>query len=138
MIFKKTNAYAVFNNHMARCRHPEFLTFYKPEELSKHDVYLSEDLQSGFWLSEDGEIGNLFSLNQYGKETLQYAISLGGKHLYCFDGFLRKYYESFGFTVYRYDLWNDAYAPQGWDFVKNGKPSVISMYLYRQYDDNTN
>jgi hypothetical protein len=63
--------------------------------------FLSTSGRSGFMLTPEGEIQNLFSTEHAGAAALEEAIREGGTRLDCFDGFLPRFYERFGFREVR-------------------------------------
>ena len=64
--------------------------------------YLTLDVNSGYGIREDGELVHLFStIKGRGKELVHAAIWDGANHLNCFDGYLVRFYEGFGFTETR-------------------------------------
>jgi hypothetical protein len=120
---------ARFNRALLQARHQEFLTIYSEDELLKHNMYLSDDEQSGFWISEQGEIGNLFSLNHHGADAIYAAQDVAGVWLQCFQGFLSEFYHKHGFRITSRIPWDEAFAPPEWDYTKNGTPNVVNMHL---------
>jgi hypothetical protein len=45
----------------------------------------------------------------------------------CFDPYLPRLYNAYGFQAYDAWAFNDEYAPAGWDFEKFGRPDVVFM-----------
>lgn len=68
---------------------------------SGYCVFLSTSGRSGFMLTPEGEIQNLFSTEHAGAAGLEQAIREGGTRLDCFDGFLPQFYGRFGFREVR-------------------------------------
>lgn len=74
----------------------------KPEEMSlTARYYLTEDGQSGFGVTTDGELIGVFSLERgRGDQLVAAAILMGARRLDCFDGYLPKLYARHGFSEY--------------------------------------
>ncbi|MFF3249721.1 hypothetical protein ACFYWP_01645 [Actinacidiphila glaucinigra] len=72
----------------------------KPGEMPTGARYfVTSDLRSGFGIDADGTLIGLFSLVKgRGEELVWGAVDRGASKLDCFDGFLPKYYERFGFV----------------------------------------
>jgi hypothetical protein len=101
----------------------EFLSHTSAEDLVKNNakIYLSEDEQNGFIISKYGDLQNVFSRNHKGKESIKLALENGAETLDCFDGFLPKYYEQFGFKEYKRE--------KNW---VPGEPDVVYMRLEKK------
>ena len=115
-------------------RFAPYVTRYTPTEYRKMKArcYLSETGESGFAIKPDGDVISVFSRPgaREGKWAVWAAIANGGKKLDCFDGFLAKeFYPAFGFKEYDRWKWDDQYAPEGWDYDRNGRPDVVLMRL---------
>jgi DNA (cytosine-5)-methyltransferase 1 len=95
--------------------------------------YLSMDGYTGFFVSVEGELRNLFNYGQRGrgKDAVRLAIAKGGVRLDCFDGFLVDYYQQFGFRETGRVTFDDQYAPAGWNYIKLGRPDVVFMEVTR-------
>lgn len=90
-----------------------------PREYSNKKLWLAHDGNSGYGLTHDGELVNVFSLVRgHGKAAVQHAVSQGAKHLTAFDGHLPKFYSQFGFA--------EAGRDKNWT---PGGPDVVSMRL---------
>lgn len=81
---------------------------------SGYSAFLSTSGRSGFMLTPEGEIQNLFSTEHAGAAALEQAIREGGTRLDCFDGFLPQFYERFGFREVRRE---SNWTPGGPDVV---------------------
>lgn len=92
----------------------------KPSELPLDAAFhLSDDGLSGFAINEGDELVALFSLIKgRGEALVLAAIDAGAARLDCFDGFLPRFYERFGFTEERRE---PNWTP--------GEPDVIWMRL---------
>ena len=131
MRFIKTDS-KEFNRQLLFSKRLEFVTLYTNEELDVCGLYVCIGGGVGFGLTPDKEIFNLFNntgTKLCGKEALDYAITKGGKKLFCFDGFLKEYYEKQGFRVVKRVRWNQDLAPDKWNYEKYGKPDVIWLEL---------
>ncbi len=127
MEFIKTDA-KEFNRQLCFSNRLFFLTVHTKEYLDKADLYVSIGGGVGFGLTDDKELFNLFNntgTKLCGREAMDYAISKGANKIFCFDGFLRKYYERVGFKIVRRAPWHDLSAPVSWDYKTYGKPDVI-------------
>lgn len=115
-------------------KYAAYVTRYTPAEYREMGArcYLSETRNSGFAIKPDGDVISVFSRpgGKEGKWAVWAAIANGGKKLDCFDGFLAKeFYPAFGFKEYDRWKWDDRYAPEGWDYERNGRPDVVLMRL---------
>lgn len=132
MEFIKTDA-KEFNRKLSFSSRLDFLTVHTEDYLNKADLYVATGGGVGFGLTRDKELINLFNntgTKLCGCEAINYAISKGADKVFCFDGFLRKYYERFGFEVVYAMPWNDDEAPESWDYEKYYQPDV--MWLERR------
>lgn len=92
-----------------------------PEDMPADALYLlSGDGKSGYGVSKENELIGLFSLVPgRGMDMVEEAISFDGvESLDCFDGFLPRYYEKFGFVEYK--------RKANWT---EGGPDVVYMRL---------
>lgn len=79
---------------------------------------------SGYAISQDGELINLFSLNRgRGGELIKDAVGNGAKHLNCYDGPLVAIYEKAGFKVIR----REPYDPDMAEITLPYCPDVVFM-----------
>ena len=53
------------------------------------------------------------------------SLKSGGNHLDCYDGYLPRLYGSIGFKPICKIKFNDEYAPDNWDFERDGRPDVV-------------
>ncbi|MEU9795046.1 hypothetical protein AB0E27_31415 [Streptomyces sparsogenes] len=93
----------------------------KPQEMPRGArYYLTADLQSGFGVASDGTLIGLFStVKGRGEDMVWDAVQhKGATRLDCFDGFLPKYYERFGFV--------ETERAANWT---PGEPDVVFMAL---------
>jgi hypothetical protein len=131
MEFIKTDA-REFNRQLSFSKRLEFFTIYPEATLDTWELYVSIDSGVGFALTPEGEIVNVFNntgVKLCGREAIQYAISKGGKRVFCIGEFLRKYYEALNFEVTETILWDDALAPACWTDSKYGRPRLFILEL---------
>jgi hypothetical protein len=134
--FIKTDARS-FNRQLVLSKRLEFLTVYTKEELDKVDLYI--DLSGGvsFGINPDNELFNFLNntgTKLCGREAVDYAIRKGARKVFCFDGFLRKYFEHRGFRLVKRESWNEELAPPGWDYAKYHKPPVVWLEIPASFD----
>lgn len=117
----------------------DFITHHTVENLKKKKarVYISADGKSGYAISKQGELLNLFSANgsKHGKYAMYEAVRNGARYLDCYDGFLPGYYNQFHFLESAREAWNPRYAPKHWNYKKYGKPDVVYMELGKGAED---
>ena len=131
MKFIKTDA-KEFNRQLLFSKRLEFLILYIIKELDSCELYIATGGGVGFGLTPEGDIFNLF--NNTGKkfcgsEALDFAKTKGGRKVFCFDGFLTRYYEKHGFRVITRVKWLKNLAPDNWNYEKYGKPDIIWLTL---------
>jgi hypothetical protein len=95
----------------------KFLSPYTVEMLIEHKarVFLSRDKKSGYCVTPEGDLQNVFSLNHRGTYAVKDAVKNGASTLDCFEPLLG-FYQKFGFAEYRRE---DNWTPGG--------PKVIFM-----------
>lgn len=123
-----------FNYYLTKSNWSEFITVHPESFLTKCVLRLvnREGGGAGFGITPDKELFNLFNntpTKGLGEVMVRAAIDLGAMKLFCFKGFLKEYYECFGFRVVKRELWNPEFAPVGWNYEKYGKPDVVWMEL---------
>lgn len=108
-----------------------WLTPYAPDEIkAKGFKTFMADEGVGYALTPDGDLVNVFNNSTRkgaGQDAVVHAISQGAKTLDALDGFLPDYYSKFGFKLTKRVKWDDNYAPQGWDYAKQGRPDIVYM-----------
>lgn len=115
-----------------------FLTPHTPESLreildSGGQIFLSDDGATGYILTGEGDFGGLFANKAKGAApgagtaALVDGIVRGAKTLDCFEPFLPRLYNQFGFKAKDALAFADEYAPDGWEFEKYGRPDVVFM-----------
>lgn len=124
--FSESLSYAVDHNNFG-----PYVDKQPPEKL-KEDVarvFLSGDKMAGVAVWPDGNIGALFKDKRapYQKaigELVLTALSVGGKKLDCYNGFLCNAYAEFGFIPVARVKFNPKYSPPNWR-KEFGEPDVI-------------
>lgn len=127
--------YPIFMDSLSKSRHPASLTWYTKNDYANKNANLFKvkGFDAGFAIAGDGDIisvHNNTNIKNVAPALIQKAIDLGGTHLdhYAYPR-LNEVYSGAGFQEYnRYD-WDDQYAPDNWDYEKNGRPSVIMRGL---------
>ncbi len=113
----------------SKSNRPQFLTPYTAEQLKGFELYMNKG-GIGYALTPEKDLVNVFNVSGQkgaGIDAVIDAIGRGAKTLDCYDGYLKKYYEEFGFKEYKSDPWNDLYTPENWNLKTYGKPDIIYM-----------
>lgn len=119
----------------------EFVTHYPPEVMAEKaargDRFFLNENGAGYIIDHEGDLQAVFNASDVrgmGRAALEEAIANGAVKLDAFDvpkeiaGVnLPEYYGQFGFVEVDRMPWNDAYAPQGWDYEKYGRPDIVFM-----------
>jgi lambda family phage portal protein len=110
----------------------KFMSPLEPNDLKDHKLYLSEDGKTGYALSPDGDLQNLFSTSTVkgsGKAALVDAVHNGAQTLDCYQGYLTQLYTDYGFKAQSRIEFNPEFAPDGWqtDRDLSKKPDVVFM-----------
>jgi hypothetical protein len=118
---------------------PECLSPLAPEDIEHHTLLVSKDRTIGVAIDPDGDIQNVF--NNGGPQrgagrAITRAIETGGRTLDCFGGYLPDYYRQFGFIETGRMKFNDEFAPQNWNYERDGRPDVVFM-AWRGYPEQT-
>ena len=118
------------------------------QEYSNARLFLTEDGQAGFAITNDGDIVSVFNATSsshtrasYG--LMQLAVEQGGTKLDAFDTYLPDLYATVGFRPVSRIPWDDAQAPKGWDKKKmaefkstfTGNPGEPDLVLMRYEPD---
>lgn len=106
------------------------LTRHSPAHYATHArCYLSDDGLTGFAVTHDGDLESLFNGGApgMGRAAVQAAVAFGARTLWCFDGFLPRYYASLGWRECGRLEWDDSLAPAGWPYDVHGRPDVVKM-----------
>jgi hypothetical protein len=134
------NDYPSFFENLYSGKRKSFLSQYTPEEFKENGVktYQVEGYPIGFALKPDKDgvdiisVHNNSEVRNIGDELISAAVRLGGTKLDHFDGFLSDLYQKHGFDEYERYKWDDAYAPEEWNYEKYGRPDVV----YRRLNKN--
>lgn len=110
-----------------------FLAEPSAEKFEGSDLHLTPDGDAGAVVSPEGDIQNVFALDDApsgaGRAALAQAIEAGGTTLDCYDGYLRDLYMEFGFRETGRMEFNPEHAPDGFNPDKYGHPDVVFMHL---------
>lgn len=122
--------YDIFMASMLKSKHPGSLTRYSLDEYKKKGarLYKVAGYDAGFAISGDGDIISVHNNSEYANVApamIEKAKELGGDHLDHYDfARLNDVYGGAGFEEYDVYDWDDKYAPEGWDYEKDGRPKV--------------
>lgn len=114
--------------------HSAFVHVYEPEEYAEKRLFLVNAGCAGCAVTKDGDVVSVFKNDNMAKKDdvekistalLLTAIENGGKKLDFFDGFLPKNYMKHGFIPVCKVPFNDEFAPDGWNFERDGRPFII-------------
>ncbi len=99
-----------------------------------YECYLGPNGLYGMAIAKDGDIVSVFKNPDFQEKRvadilIEFAKAKGGKKLDCFDGFLTKLYSKFGFKEKTRMSWDDRYAPNNWNYERDGRPDVVMMEL---------
>lgn len=119
-----------FKKYLIKNKRLEFFTVYTEVEMRPWRLLLTEEAKggAGFAITPDKELVNIFNntdIKGLGRAMVRCAIDLGVNRVFCFDGFLRDFYTSFGFRVVKWRAWDSKLAPANWNYGKYGKPRVL-------------
>jgi len=100
-------------------------------------------VHGGFATTKRGYLTGLFSLSKgRGNEIFKLRLQTARKDLdasvkqfriFCTGDFLREFYGEWGFRVTDVVEWEDKFAPKGWDYTKNGRPTLYNMEKSTQF-----
>lgn len=114
--------------------HSAFVHVYDAEEYAEKTLFLVNAGCAGCAVTRDGDIVSVFKNDDMAKKDdvekistalLLTAIENGGKKLDCFDGFLPQNYMKHGFIPVCKVKFNDEFAPEGWNFERDGRPDIV-------------
>ena len=114
--------------------HSAFVHVYEPDEYAEKRLFLVNAGCAGCAVTKDGDVVSVFINDNMAKKDdvekistalLLTAIENGGKKLDFFDGFLPKNYMKHGFIPVCKIPFNDEFAPDGWNFERDGRPFII-------------
>lgn len=118
-----------------------FVTHYTPEEMARKaergDRFFLNENGAGYIIDLDGDLQAVFNASDVrgmGRQALEEAIDNGAVTLDAFDvpkeiaGVnLPEFYGQYGFQETGRIQWDDAYAPDGWDYERYGRPDIVFM-----------
>jgi hypothetical protein len=107
-----------------------WVTPYSPGEYGEKNAttYLSRDGKSGFAITDQGELISVFSGGKGRlKEMMDKAFALGARKLDCLGFWLAWQYAKAGWQVVDFADWDDQYAPDKWNYDRDGRPGVFYM-----------
>jgi hypothetical protein len=117
--------------------HGAAVALYSPDEYRDMRTFLTQDRSAGFALKGDDIVSVFKHPNSpHGKiansSILPLATAQGGRRLDAFDTNLPSIYADSDFRAVARLPWNDAYAPEGWNYDRmkkynNGRPDVVFM-----------
>lgn len=114
---KKNNPYGVF------------VHAYESDEYKEMRMFVLPNGLAGVAVTGDGDIVSVFkNPEQEGSvmgKLMLVALQNGGKKLDCFDGYLAKQYSKYGFIAESKIKFNREFAPEGWNYERDGEPDVI-------------
>lgn len=106
------------------------------KEYGRMRLYLTSDGNAGMAIKRNGDIVSVFSAvprtNSMGK-LIPYAVALGGKKLDCYGNKLAEMYARYGARATGRVLFNDEYAPDGWDGKE--RPDVFAMVMPKSFGE---
>lgn len=115
---------------------------YPLEDYQGMRLFLTQDAKAGFALKGDDIVSVFAGPEQRGAANaiMQLAVQEGGRRLDAFNTVLPKLYGVHGFKTVARTLWNDDYAPDGWNkstfqAFNNGEPDVVFMAYDPEYFD---
>lgn len=117
-----------------------------PTELQRDftTMLVLADGRAGAAVRDTGEISVLYSDSPHrgaSRALLPVAVQSGGTHLECFDTFLPQLYARSGFIKVATIPFNNAFAPEGWDYQAmskisppRGEPEIVFMVSSEQHE----
>lgn len=126
--------YTAINTSQDNNAHSAFVHIYDSEEYAEKRLFLVNAGCVGCAVTKDGDIVSVFKNDNMAKKDdvekistslLLTAIENGGKKLDCFDGFLPKNYMKHGFIPVCKVPFNDEFAPEDWNFERDGRPYIV-------------
>jgi hypothetical protein len=128
-----------FIGFRSRSEYAGFLTEHTPEWYREHNVQLFKvrGVDAGYGLYRDEENGGKLTLISVhnnstipgiGDRIVREAVARGAVALDCYKGYLsQKFYPRYGFHAVRSIPWDDAYAPDDWNYKRDKRPRVVWM-----------
>jgi hypothetical protein len=112
--------------------HGAYVNLYDVGEYANKELFLSPDGQAGMAVTSDGDIVSVFknpnnTSNDVTHNIMLTALENGGSKLDCFAGFLPTNYAKYGFKPVARVKFDPEFAPDGWNFKRDGQPDVVMM-----------
>lgn len=118
-------------------------------EYSDMSCYLYDDGKAGVAVQSSGNIVSVFKtkdskIKKFAIKSTKDAIANGGTKLDCYsiNGFLPNQYMQAGMRPICKIRFNKEFAPDGWDFERDGEPDIVFMAvgnnihdIYQEYTD---
>lgn len=111
-----------------------YLTPYSADELQGCLCLLDNSMRAGGAIrpAKDGTpeavaLFNIGAVRGTGRRILNALRAQGARRLDCLGDGLRTAYERAGWRVVETIAWNDDYAPEGWNYQRDGRPNVYVM-----------
>lgn len=110
--------------------HGAYVTAYGANDYTGFRTMLDDTGNAGVAVKPDGDIISVFSNPTAGRKQavstlLINALDAGGTKLDNFDGRLSRIYEKHGFIPVARVAFDRDYAPDGWNYERDGTPDVI-------------
>ncbi len=109
--------------------HGAFVTQHTPEEYSKMRLFVTLDGKAGIAITKDNNIVSVFNGGEKRgvlKTLMPIAIEYGGKKLDNYNSSkLSALYELYGFHPVSKVKFNKQFAPDDWNYERDGEPDVI-------------
>lgn len=130
VFFRAINAAKGDNDHGA------FVHAYDVEDYAHMKLFVVNAGAAGIAVKESGDIVSVFKnpdmaqkdmIEKINNVLLLTALKNGGEKLDCFDGFLPELYSRFGFRPAVKLKFNDEFAPEGWNYDRDGRPDIVFM-----------
>ena len=114
--------------------HSAFVHVYDAKEYAGRKMFVVNAGCAGCIVTPNGDIESVFKndtmalsddVEKISTALLLTAVDNGGCKLDCFDGFLPTNYMKHGFIPVAKVRFNDEFAPDGWNFERDGRPDII-------------
>ena len=126
-VFHKAIAKSKANND-----HGAFVDLHDVGDYAKDKLLMSPKGGAGVAVAPDGNIISVFKDPAKKEKGAMHSIMMnalahGGDRLDCFDGFLPNMYAGHGMIPVSKVKFSREYAPEGWNFERDGEPDVVFM-----------
>ncbi len=110
--------------------HGAYVTAYDAADYGGMKTFLSDNGKTGIAVKPDGDIVSVFNAPDSGHKgatntLLPLAIENGGNKLDNYDGKLSLLYQKFGFIPVAKVKFDPQYAPDDWNYERDGQPDII-------------